>query len=166
MFPNTEGVWVIDLSVTQILQEQVEENRRGVINGVQDSINNWYVDLTMSTKIFHTIPKILFNWRALYTDKAVVCKDFSFFVNYTSSLDTLKSLLVIFMPNVEQFGILIILSFTSVTCGAISYTTYVLTKKKREAKHETELEEQPEQQTFTYPENSDFSTPVVHTKYS
>ena len=148
-------MWVIDLSVTQILQEQVEENRRGVINGVQDSINNWYVDLTMSTKIFPTIPKILLL-------ESTEPTKISLFVYYISSLDTLKSLLVIFMPNVEQFGILIILSFTSVTCGAISYTTYVLTKKKREAKDETELKEQPEQPTFTYPENSDFSTPVVH----
>ena len=34
------GLWIIDLSVTQILQEEVEEDRRGVINGVQDSLNN------------------------------------------------------------------------------------------------------------------------------
>ena len=30
----------MDLTITQILQERVEEERRGVINGVQDSLNN------------------------------------------------------------------------------------------------------------------------------
>lgn len=33
-----------DLSVTQIIQESVEETRRGVINGVQTSLNQ-FVDL-------------------------------------------------------------------------------------------------------------------------
>ena len=34
------GLWVVDLTITQIIQERVEEDRRGVINGVQDSLNN------------------------------------------------------------------------------------------------------------------------------
>ena len=29
------GLWLIDLTITQILQEEVEEQKRGVINGVQ-----------------------------------------------------------------------------------------------------------------------------------
>jgi iron-regulated transporter 1 len=33
------GLWIADLSVTQIFQEEVEESQRGVINGVQDSLN-------------------------------------------------------------------------------------------------------------------------------
>ena len=33
-------MWVVDLTITQIIQERVEEDRRGVINGVQDSLNN------------------------------------------------------------------------------------------------------------------------------
>ncbi|KAK4320472.1 hypothetical protein Pmani_008638 [Petrolisthes manimaculis] len=33
------GLWVADLSVTQILQEGVEESQRGAINGVQSSLN-------------------------------------------------------------------------------------------------------------------------------
>ena len=33
-------MWVLDLTVTQIIQERVEEERRGVFNGVQDSLNN------------------------------------------------------------------------------------------------------------------------------
>lgn len=34
------GLWIVDLTITQILQERVEEERRGVVNGVQDSLNN------------------------------------------------------------------------------------------------------------------------------
>lgn len=33
------GLWVADLTVTQILQEGVEESHRGAINGVQSSLN-------------------------------------------------------------------------------------------------------------------------------
>ena len=33
-------MWVVDLTVSQLLQETVEEDVRGVINGVQDSMNN------------------------------------------------------------------------------------------------------------------------------
>ena len=34
------GLWISDLSVTQILQENVEEEHRGVIGGVQNGINS------------------------------------------------------------------------------------------------------------------------------
>ena len=34
------GLWIVDLTINQILQERVEEDKRGVVNGVQDSINN------------------------------------------------------------------------------------------------------------------------------
>ena len=33
-------MWIVDLTITQILQERVEEERRGIVNGVQDSLNN------------------------------------------------------------------------------------------------------------------------------
>merc|ERR1712079_721646 len=36
------GLWLVVLSVNQILQERVAEERRGVVNGVQDSINNTF----------------------------------------------------------------------------------------------------------------------------
>ena len=36
------GLWIVDLTVNQILQERVAEDRRGVVNGVQDSINNTF----------------------------------------------------------------------------------------------------------------------------
>ena len=74
------GLWIVDLSVTQILQERVDENRRGVINGVQDSMNN--------------------------------------------SMDLLKNVLTIVLPKPKTFGILIILSFTSISLGWLFYTTY------------------------------------------
>ncbi|KAM9308112.1 ferroportin-like [Gastrophryne carolinensis] len=34
------GLWSFDLTVTQLLQENVSESERGIINGVQNSINN------------------------------------------------------------------------------------------------------------------------------
>ena len=34
------GLWITDLSITQILQENVEESRRGIIGGVQSSLNS------------------------------------------------------------------------------------------------------------------------------
>jgi len=34
------GLWIVDLTVNQLLQEKVEENVRGMVNGVQDSLNN------------------------------------------------------------------------------------------------------------------------------
>ena len=85
------GLWITDLTINQILQERVEEERRGdifsfdhirmednfsvagVINGVQDSMNN--------------------------------------------SLDLLKCVLVILLPQPRQFGFLVILSFTFVSSG-------------------------------------------------
>jgi iron-regulated transporter 1 len=33
------GLWVADLTVTQVLQEQVREDQRGIINGIQTSMN-------------------------------------------------------------------------------------------------------------------------------
>merc|ERR1719427_338394 len=33
------GLWVVDLTVNQLLQEKVAEDVRGVVNGVQDSLN-------------------------------------------------------------------------------------------------------------------------------
>merc|ERR1711936_1535304 len=33
-------LWIVDLTVNQLLQEKVEEEVRGVVNGVQESLNN------------------------------------------------------------------------------------------------------------------------------
>nr|CAD7397745.1 unnamed protein product [Timema poppensis] len=33
------GLWLADITITQIMQEEIEENKRGVLNGVQDSLN-------------------------------------------------------------------------------------------------------------------------------
>merc|ERR1712156_1038415 len=74
------GLWITDLTINQILQERVEEERRGVINGVQDSMNN--------------------------------------------SLDLLKCVLVILLPQPRQFGFLVILSFTFVSSGWLMYAQY------------------------------------------
>ena len=34
------GLWISDLSITQIVQENVQENKRGIIGGVQNSLNS------------------------------------------------------------------------------------------------------------------------------
>merc|ERR1711997_1425586 len=74
------GLWIVDLTITQILQERVEEERRGVINGVQDSLNN--------------------------------------------SMDLLKCILVILLPDAKDFGCLIILSYVSISSGWLLYAAF------------------------------------------
>jgi len=74
------GLWIVDLTITQILQERVEEERRGVINGVQDSLNN--------------------------------------------SMDLLKCVLVILLPDAKHFGCLIILSYISISSGWLLYAAF------------------------------------------
>ena len=34
------GLWISDLSITQIIQENVQENKRGIVGGVQNSLNS------------------------------------------------------------------------------------------------------------------------------
>ena len=36
------GLWIADLSISQIFQENVEEEKRGVIGGVQTSLNSFF----------------------------------------------------------------------------------------------------------------------------
>lgn len=69
------GLWIVDLTINQILQERVAEDKRGVVNGVQDSLNN--------------------------------------------SLDLLKCVFVIILPDKATFAILIFLSFVSINIGYI-----------------------------------------------
>merc|ERR1712062_347219 len=75
------GLWLVDLTVNQILQERVAEERRGVVNGVQDSINNTFDLLkcvfvillpseeTFALLIFISFASINFGWLmyALYS---------------------------------------------------------------------------------------------------
>ena len=80
------GLWIADLSISQIFQENIEEEKRGVIGGVQTSLNSFF--------------------------------------------DLVKFVFVLFLPDSHTFGILIILSFTFVSSGAISLTCYAAKKKK------------------------------------
>merc|ERR1712110_106667 len=75
------GLWIVDLTVNQILQERVAEDRRGVVNGVQDSINNTFdllkcvfvillpSEQTFALLIFISFASINFGWLmyALYS---------------------------------------------------------------------------------------------------
>ena len=75
-----KGLWIVDLTITQLLQERVEEERRGIVNGVQDSLNN--------------------------------------------SMDLLKCVLVILLPGSRDFGVLIIFSYISISCGWLLYAAF------------------------------------------
>jgi iron-regulated transporter 1 len=52
------GLWLFDLSIHQIIQENVAENERGVVGGVQSSINTAFDLIKFTIVIFlPTIPK-------------------------------------------------------------------------------------------------------------
>ena len=91
------GLWISDLTIMQTLQEEVEEENRGVINGVQNSIN--------------------------------------------SLMETIKFSLVVSLPGEKTFGFLIIASFISIVCGAVSYTKYASNPLNRKRREELQCEE-------------------------
>jgi solute carrier family 40 (iron-regulated transporter), member 1 len=67
-----------DLVVTQLMQESIVENERGVVNGVQNSLN--------------------------------------------MLMDMLKFALVIALPQIEIFGIHILISFSFIVAAGMSFT--------------------------------------------
>lgn len=74
------GLWMADLTITQLFLENVKETERGIVNGVQTSLNKL--------------------------------------------MDMLKFVMVIVAPEPEVFGILILISFTFIILGWISYAKY------------------------------------------
>ena len=74
------GLWLCDLTITQILQENVPEEHRGTIGGVQNGFN--------------------------------------------STMDTIKFILVIGLPNQETFGWLILASFVCTCTGFVAFASY------------------------------------------
>ena len=72
------------------LQENVEETKRGIVGGVQNSL--------------------------------------------CSTMDMLKFVLVLIMPQENMFGVLVILSFVSVCLGALSLTSYAVKEESRESR--------------------------------
>lgn len=56
---SRSGLWIADLSVTQLLQENVEEQQRGAVNGVQSSLNQ-------SLGLLRSILLIILPTRATY----------------------------------------------------------------------------------------------------
>lgn len=82
------GLWSFDLTVTQLLQETICESERGIVNGVQSSIN--YM------------------------------------------MDLLHFLMVIFAPQPQHFGILVIISVFFITAGHIMYFLYTRKAKRKQ----------------------------------
>lgn len=74
------GLWITDLTVTQVILENVVESERGVVNGVQSSLNQL--------------------------------------------MNMLKFALVVALPQLELFGILVLISFTAVSTGGAFYVSY------------------------------------------
>lgn len=75
------GLWMADLAITQIMQENIADTERGVVNGVQHAANQ--------------------------------------------CLNMIKDILVIMLPDPRTFGLLIIVSCCSVSCGFASFLVYV-----------------------------------------
>jgi len=80
------GLWIADLSITQILQENVQPQIRGVIGGVQNSLQ--------------------------------------------SVMDLVKYVFVLVLPLENTFGILILLSYSFVSTGALFMLSYAFKKRK------------------------------------
>ena len=81
------GLWMTDLTVTQLVQENVAEKERGVVSGTQSAFN--------------------------------------------SILDLMHYVLAIILPKPNQFGILILISFSAVALGYISYIYFYFTMGRR-----------------------------------
>jgi iron-regulated transporter 1 len=54
------GLWVFDISVTQLMQEYVEEDVRGVVGGVQQSLNALFTLLSCALGILIPDPRDFF----------------------------------------------------------------------------------------------------------
>lgn len=74
------GLWMIDLTISQIMQESIEEDERGVVNGVQNSLNQL--------------------------------------------MSMIKDVGVIALPDIRTFGILIIISYMSVSSAFVFFCVY------------------------------------------
>ena len=71
------GLWMADLVVTQLMQESIVETERGIVHGVQNSLNMF--------------------------------------------MDMLKFVLVIVLPQIEIFGVHIILSFSFICLASLFF---------------------------------------------
>ena len=71
------GLWMADLVVTQLMQESIVETERGIVHGVQNSLNMF--------------------------------------------MDMLKFILVIVLPQIEIFGVHIILSFSFICLASLFF---------------------------------------------
>ena len=77
---SRSGLWISDLTITQLQQENIPEQERGVVGGVQSSFN--------------------------------------------SILDLLQYVLTVILSRPEDFGVLILVSFSAVLTGLIIYSIF------------------------------------------
>ena len=103
------GLWISDLTITQLLQENVLEEH---------------------SKLFLQIIKInwvIYNFSWLFLGGAIGGVQTAL----NSAMDTIKFVLVIILPQAETFGWLIMASFVSVTIAALFYTAYACKNVKK-----------------------------------
>ena len=109
------GLWVADISVTQITQESVREETRGTIGG---------------ESVIRAAQKVV--------SPPLSCPGVQSSLNYFMNL--IKFALVIALPDDDTFGYLIIASFVFICLGGLSYSTFALSPSKV-AKAAAEAEE-------------------------
>ena len=66
------GLWIADITITQTIQEDVEEEHRGVINGVQNSMNS-LMDTIKFTLVILLPAKKTFGFLILASFVSIVC---------------------------------------------------------------------------------------------
>lgn len=77
------GLWVSDLTVTQILQENVEEEHRGVIGGVQNALNS-AMDTIKFILVIALPEAATFGW-LIIASYAFICLGAVFYASYAVS---------------------------------------------------------------------------------
>ena len=78
------GLWMADLAVTQLMQENVRERERGVVNGVQHSLN-MFMDVIKFTLVI-MLPYIETFGYLIILSFFFICLASAFFASYSHSV--------------------------------------------------------------------------------
>ena len=81
------GLWIADITITQTIQEDVEEEHRGVINGVQNSMNSLMDTIKFSLVILLPAERT-FGFLILASFVSIVCGAASYTIHALHSIKT------------------------------------------------------------------------------
>ncbi len=89
------GVWLSDLTVTQTFQEEVEENQRGIVNGVQESLNKIMELTKFGLVILFPSPEtfgylIILSWIFVVIGLVQKCYNFNEIINHQMFISSLE----------------------------------------------------------------------------